>query len=277
MSKSYLRSGISVVLVCFLLSALILVPGVGAASESKETETNLTFDTDFTSADAEADVLTARAITIDEAKKEAQATVQEQLSIIAQQEEEEEETEADATVEDSSDDDAGSDTSSDSTASGNTGSSSSGASQSDNQSSVQASAAAGYLLGINNPDPNYIGYSINLSDADRDIAERIVMGEAGSMGFTGMALVAQCIRDTFVLGNYSSIADVIYSNGYYGSTSITPSSTCKEVINYIFDQGGSAVQHRIMLFYASNYCSSAWHESQNYVCSYGYVRFFDAW
>ena len=92
-----------------------------------------------------------------------------------------------------------------------------------------------------------------------------------------MAIVAQCIRDTYVNGSYSSIRELLIDNGYYGSTSITPSQTAKDVVNYIFDQGGSAVQHEIRVFYASNICSSSWHESQEYVCSYGYVRYFDFW
>ena len=107
------------------------------------------------------------------------------------------------------------------------------------------------------------------------MAERILMGEAGGEGYIGMALVAQCIRDTYVNGSYSSIAQLLKVNGYYGSTSITPSQTAKDVVNYIFDQGGSAVQHNIRIFYATNMCSSSWHEAQDFVVQYNYVRFFN--
>ena len=41
------------------------------------------------------------------------------------------------------------------------------------------------------------------------MAERILMGEAGGEGYIGMALVAQCIRDTYVNGSYSSIAQLL--------------------------------------------------------------------
>ena len=259
-------------LVLLLTVTLILAPEVGAASETNKTETDLTLTDDIPT--AEDDVLTQRAITVDEAKKLAQAAVTEQLAIIAATEEKEDEvvietqteavvesTEAAAPVETSAP------SSSDSSEDKNTSASSA--------ETVQVSSGYGYLMSIDNPDPNYVSYSIKLSDYDRDMAERILMGEAGSMGYTGMALVAQCLRDTYVAGGYSSIADVIYSNGWYGSMSIKPSATCKEVINYIFDQGGAAVQHRIRVFYASNYCTSSWHEAQKYVCSCGYVRFFD--
>lgn len=258
-------------IISVLIITLVLAPEVGAASEISKTETE---ETNTINTDAEDDALNLnRAITIDEAKKEAQESVLEQLAAIAAMEEAEE---TEAQVEETEPETPAEETSGTQTESDASSSTSSSGSESSGTSYV-AAAGSGYLMGIDNPDYSYVGYSIALTDYDRDLAERIIMGEAGSMGYTGMALVAQCIRDTYVLGNYSSIADVIYSNGYYGSTSITPSAACKEVVSYIFDQGGSAVQHRILTFYASNYCSSAWHETQNYVCSCGYVRFFDSW
>lgn len=142
---------------------------------------------------------------------------------------------------------------------------------------ISGSSNANYLLSIENPDSSYKSYSIKLSSKDRDAAERIVMGEAGSMGYEGMALVAQCLRDAYVTHGYSSIEDTIASYGYYGSMSITPSASCKDAVRYIFDDGGAAVQHRVLVFYAPDYCSSPWHESQNYVTTYGSVRFFDRW
>ena len=253
--------------ICLLLAdTLILAPEVGAASDTQKTEPIMTMTEDTST--AEDDVLAYRANTVDEAKKEALAAVNEQLAAIASDEEESaQETQTPTSgVEETTATEASSDSSA---------TSSSNSSAENTTSSVQASAGYGYLMGIDNPDPYYVSYAVQLSDVDRDNAERIVMGEAGSTGFTGMALVAQTLRDTYVNGNYSSIADVIYSNGYYGSMSITPSATCKEVINFIFDQGGAAVQHNLRVFYASNYCSSPWHEAQKYVCSYGYVRFFD--
>ena len=248
-----------------LTNTLILAPEVGAASDTIKTETDLTIKEDITEADD--DVLTQRAITMDEAKKEAEAAVNEQLAIIAATEE------VNQDVIETQNENV--DVSYEPETSSASAQSSSYSSAETSAPAVQASAGYGFLMSIDNPDPNYVGYSIALTDYDRDMAERIVMGEAGSTGFTGMALIAQCLRDTYIAGNYSSIADVIYSNGYYGSMSITPSSTCKEAVSYIFDQGGSAVQHSIRVFYASNYCTSSWHEAQKYVCSYGYVRYFD--
>ena len=265
-----------------LTSSMILAPVVGAASDTIKTETRIQDNNNIVS--AEDKLLTQRAITIDEAKKEAQAVLSETLASQEASKKTETQSAESETTKPASGEAAADSTSSSSSSSSSAGSDSPAAESSSTsdedsndytENTVQASYSGGYLLSIDNPDPNYVGYSVSLSDSDRDQVERMLMGEAGSMGFDGMALVAQCIRDTYVNGSYSSMQQLFYENGYYGSTAYAPSSTAKEVVNYIFDQGGSAVQHSIRVFYASNYCSSPWHEAQDFVISYGYVRFFD--
>lgn len=271
--KNYSRTLLLCLLIALLLTnTLILAPKVAAASDTNKTETEMIFTNNMPT--AEADVLAHRAITMDEAKREAQAAVSEQLAMIAAVEEDEAVIETQpATVEPSTEKPTAAPTAAPTVAP--TSASSSTKAETKTTSTVLTSSSGDYLLDIAEPDPNFVGYSISLTDYDRDLAERMVMGEAGSMGYLGMALVAQCIRDTYVYGGYTNIADVLYENGYYGSTSITPSQTCRDVVSYIFDQGGSAVQHRINVFYATNYCSSPWHEAQHYICSCDYVRFFD--
>jgi hypothetical protein len=258
---------------------LILAPGVGAAaSDATKTETKNDNDNIVSTED---DLLTQRAIMIDEAKKEAQEVVTEQLAIQEAKAATEAPTEAAAAATQavSSTTASSSSESSDSTDYSSDDSSSYSSDDEDysysESNTVSASGSGDYLLDIDNPDYNYVGYSVSLNDEDRDMAERILMGEAGGEGYIGMALVAQCIRDTYVNGSYSSIAQLLKVNGYYGSTSITPSQTAKDVVNYIFDQGGSAVQHNIRIFYATNMCSSSWHEAQDFVVQYNYVRFFN--
>nr|WP_316613713.1 hypothetical protein [uncultured Ruminococcus sp.] len=259
--------------------SLILAPGVSAASDAAKTETN----NETNIGTNEDTLLTQRAIMIDEARKEAKEVVSEQIAI----------QEAKAATEAPTEAASGNSQSATSApasapAESQSGSSSVSGSADDygytysyddedysEGNAVSASGSGDYLLDIANPDPNYVGYSVSLTDEDRDMAERILMGEAGGEGYIGMALVAQCIRDTYVNGSYSSIAQLLKVNGYYGSTSITPSQTAKDVVNYIFDQGGSAVQHNIRIFYATNMCSSSWHEAQDFVVQYNYVRFFN--
>ena len=139
-------------------------------------------------------------------------------------------------------------------------------------SSVQVNYSGDTLFDIANPDSSYSPSYLSLSDYDRAKLERLVMGEAGSMGYEGCALVAQAIRDAMNLSNTSSIDEIIEDYGYYGSTSIEPNEDVKAAVSYIFDENGSAVQHRVLCFYIG---SSEWHETQNFIIELDGVRFFD--
>lgn len=211
-----------------------------------------------------------RASAIDKAKTEAEQSVQEvkekkEAEEAAKAAEESsavvtngaaESTEAETVQEDSS-------TSSDSSSSA--------------QTVVGEATSTGYLLSIDNPDPNYVSRSVSLSANDRYILERLVMGESGNQGFIGAALVAQTIRDTMVYDGYSSVEQVRTACGYYGSLDREPNQDVLDAVSYIFDQGGAAVQHQLRYFYAYKICSSPWHESQNHIVTYMDVKFFDRW
>lgn len=134
--------------------------------------------------------------------------------------------------------------------------------------------SGGYLLSISNPDPSYCPQSVSLSEYDRAKLERLVMGEAGSMGYTGCALVAQSIRDAMNRSKTTSIDAIISEYQYYAPTNKEPNQTVKDAVSYIFDQNGSAVQHRILCFYTGK---SDWHETQQFIVGCGNVRFFDLW
>ena len=129
-----------------------------------------------------------------------------------------------------------------------------------------------YLIDISNPDYSYSPSRVSLSSYDRAKLERLVMGEAGSMGYLGCALVAQSIRDAMNRSNTSSIDQIISQYQYFGSTSIEPNSDVKSAVSYIFDNNGAAVQHRVICFYIGY---SSWHETQTFITQVGGVRFFD--
>ena len=262
-----------------IVNTLILAPEVEAARGTDKTETENSI-IDNISDPVEVELALSRAIAIDAAKKEAKEAVEKQLSIIAEEQKKEEETQAptEAAVQeadteaqpasysdDDEDEDYGSSTSDVSSES------------SSGSSYVTGVSGGGFLMDIDNPDPSYTPYAISLSDYDRDKIERVVMRESGYCGYTAMALVAQCMRDAWIRSGASSADAVISNYGYSGSLSMNPTADCKDVVSYIFDQGGSAVQHRVLFYYASDYCSSSWHESQNYICSVGYEKFFDGW
>ena len=132
-----------------------------------------------------------------------------------------------------------------------------------------------YLLEIDNPDESYSPEPMTISDYDREQLAHLIMGEFGSGGFTGCALIAQCVRDAMVKFEYESVDEVIRKMRYNGWYSGRPFDCVYEAIDYIFDQGGSAVQHEILVMYASNIIYSSWHEQQEFVVEYEYVRFFD--
>ncbi len=134
------------------------------------------------------------------------------------------------------------------------------------------SSSSSALLSIANPDYSYTAKHVSLSSYDRAKLERLVMGEAGTMGYTGCAVVAQAIRDAMNRSHTSSIDAIISEYQYFGSTNIQPNADVKNAVSFIFDQDGIAVQHRVMCFYIGY---SAWHETQTFLCEIGGVRFFD--
>lgn len=139
-------------------------------------------------------------------------------------------------------------------------------------SSSSSSKSSSALISISNPDYSYSATHLSLSSYDRAKLERLVMGEAGTMGYVGCAVVAQAIRDSMVRSHTTSIDYIIDEYQYFGSTNIQPNSDVKNAVSYIFDQDGIAVQHRVMCFYIGY---SAWHETQTFLTEIDGVRFFD--
>lgn len=139
------------------------------------------------------------------------------------------------------------------------------------------SRTQGGLVDIETPDPNYKGTKVKITGADRDMLERLVMGEAGGQGFEGAAMVAQCIRDMYLLGGYTDINTLRINCKYSGSIKKLPNQDVKDAVAFIFDEGGYAVKHRILYFYAPKYSAGKWHNTQNLILEYGGHRFFDRW
>lgn len=136
---------------------------------------------------------------------------------------------------------------------------------------------AGYLVAIDNPDTTYECVQVTLSDEDRDLLERLCMGEFGSGGFIGAALIAQAVKNAICFDGFTSVQAVIEGCRYTGRTDIAANAACKQAVSYIFDENHDAVQHRIMYMYNPQLVQSAFHESQNYILTYQNVRFFDRW
>lgn len=136
---------------------------------------------------------------------------------------------------------------------------------------------AGYLIAIDNPDKTYKCGQVTLSDYDRDLLERLCMGEFGTGGFVGASLIAQSVKNAMCFDGYTSVYHIIEDYHYTGRTDIPGNEECKRAVRYIFDENHDAVQHRILYMYNPLLVDSEFHESQNYILTYEDVRFFDRW
>lgn len=136
----------------------------------------------------------------------------------------------------------------------------------------------GFLVAIDNPDKSYSSEHVELSDKDRDLLERLCMGEYGTGGFTGAALIAQAVKNAMTTYKIYDVATIIKYLHYDGRTDRPASESCKKAVVYVFDMDKDAVQHRILYMYnpkATKTGFSKFHESQRYICNFGSVRFFD--
>ena len=127
------------------------------------------------------------------------------------------------------------------------------------------------------PAESYSTYHIDLTDSDRQLLENLCYGEFGTGGFIGAALIAQAVKDAMCFDGYTTIPEVIRECRYDGSTTRGTSEECRQAVRYVFDDDGSAVQHRILYMYAPYLVNSSFHESQNFILSYQQIRFFDRW
>ena len=129
-----------------------------------------------------------------------------------------------------------------------------------------------FLLKCDNVDTSYKGQKWEVKD--RELLELAVTREFGA-DYEGSVLVAQTIRDIMMKENTHRFADV-YNK--YGFNAKLPSATLPKAVDackYVFDEGNSGVQHKLMCFYARDMMYSEWHEAQEFVIQHINVRFFD--
>lgn len=143
------------------------------------------------------------------------------------------------------------------------------------KTSYQTQWNQGYIVAVDYPDRNYSCPHVELTDENRDLLERLCMGEFGSGGFNGAALIAQAVKNDMVTYGYKNVKDVITNLHYTGSTNKKPTKAVKDAVVYVFDMDKDAVQHRILYMYNPKKRVSKFHESQKYICTYKNVRFFD--
>jgi len=118
--------------------------------------------------------------------------------------------------------------------------------------------------------PRYV-----LTDAERDLVERVVMGESRDEGHLGHVAVAQCILNACETDGIRP-GEVI-TRYKYCKTRPNPSAEVIRAVAAVFDDGETATDELIKYFYAPARTKSAWHESLSFVMEIGGHRFFAEW
>lgn len=114
-----------------------------------------------------------------------------------------------------------------------------------------------------------------LSDYERSVVERVVMGEAGGETYEGQMLVAQCLLNACLKDDLQpSEARAQYK---YAGWNNNPSKSVKRAVSEVFDKGYKVTDEFILYFYSTKYAEGKWHETQKFVCEVGNHRFFAEW
>lgn len=114
-----------------------------------------------------------------------------------------------------------------------------------------------------------------LSDYERQVVEKIVMGEAGGEPYEGQVLVAQCILNASLKDGIQP--SEVRTKYKYSGWNENPSDDVKNAVSEVFDRGYKAVDEYILYFYAPKYAKGTWHETQKFVIELGGHRFFSEW
>ena len=107
---------------------------------------------------------------------------------------------------------------------------------------------------------------------ERQLIERVVMGEAGNQGTTGQMLVAQCILNACEKDNIRPTKAV--KKYQYAGYCDAVTDEVRDAVANVFDAGEEITDEPILYFYAFKTTRSAWHERQVLVIEHKDHRFF---
>ena len=111
-----------------------------------------------------------------------------------------------------------------------------------------------------------------LTDEERALVESVVMAESGGEDYDGQRLVAQCILNACILEEKRP--DVIVVEYQYTKHRPEPSESVVRAVAAVFDNYDVVTEEPILVFYAPRWCTSEWHESQQFILEHGGHRFF---
>lgn len=111
-----------------------------------------------------------------------------------------------------------------------------------------------------------------LTDEERDLIERVVMGMTEHEDITTQKAVAQCILNACNITNKRP--EEIIKSLRYPLYRPEPTDEVKESVSKIFDDGEIVIDKNAMYLYAPSDMESQWHETQQYICTIGKYKFF---
>ena len=112
----------------------------------------------------------------------------------------------------------------------------------------------------------------NLTDAERDLVERVVMAESGGESYKGQMLVAQCILNACEIDGIRPAK--VVKKYVYAKARPEPSDSVKQAVSAVFDKGETVTDEPIVYFYAPALVNSEFHESQIFAIEEGGHKFF---
>lgn len=120
---------------------------------------------------------------------------------------------------------------------------------------------------------------INLTEDDRWFVESVMGGECAYEPYEGKLAVAQCYFDAMVKGGLTAreVKEVYQYAGWNPNLDKQNPKMYIEVmdaVHDIFDMGQFVTEKPILFFYAPRWCTSEWHENQEFEMEIGGHRFF---
>ena len=132
---------------------------------------------------------------------------------------------------------------------------------------------------IDEPEIEYYKSPINLTEDDRWFIESVVAGECAYEPYKGKLAVAQCYFSTMIKDGLTAreVKEVYQYDGWNPDLDKQNRKMYIEVmdaVHDIFDMGQFVTEKPILFFYAPRWCTSDWHEAQEFEMEIGGHRFF---
>lgn len=132
---------------------------------------------------------------------------------------------------------------------------------------------------INEPEIEYYESPINLTEDDRWFIESVVGGECAYESYEGKLAVAQCYFSAMIKDGLSAreVKEVYQYDGWNPDLDKQDRKMYIEImdaVHDIFDMGQFVTEKPILFFYAPRWCTSEWHEAQEFEMEIGGHRFF---